>query len=175
MTTIIAIYGKARHGKGLFAGSLAMEIPGSFTYSFSTPLRETCKKLGMVGKDAAFMQKLADEMRRENEDFFINFVANDIANDKPEVAIIDDLRLRREAEWVRRNGGLIVKVVRVNADMTPFVADDRPADHITETDMDGWTDFDFSVTAMTGDIEALEAGAQHFVEKFAAKIERKMT
>ena len=81
---------------------------------------------------------LRDAERREQDpDYWINRLKFTIGDFKG-IGIITDVRYKNEAEWVKRDGGVLVNVSRLNYDGTPYVALDRSPFHQSEIDLDNW-------------------------------------
>ena len=112
----------------------------------------------MEGKNGAFLQKLGEAMRVLDEDYWVKKLALKLAEAKPEVAIVPDVRYPNELRWIRSHDkSLLVKVQRLHEDGTPWIATDRPADHISETALDAVEDhsWDYITRAMNGDMRRL--------------------
>jgi hypothetical protein len=165
---IVGFGNKARHGKDT-AGEAVVDFyeqemvriqkcygrkansPFVKQYKFADALyREARLYHGMTVKDAPLLQRIGAHRRSRNENYWVDQVAKSIGEDKPDIAVITDLRYRNEASYIADNGGITVNVSRLNADGSPYVADDRPADHPSETELDGYN-FDYYIKTRTGD------------------------
>ena len=104
----------------------------------------------MTEKDAPLLQRAGSERRLENPNYWIDRVFEQIDSVKPKIAVITDLRYENEAYAVATRGGVTIRVSRLNEDGTPFVATDRPANHPSEIDLDGYR-FDHYIQAYTGE------------------------
>lgn len=64
----------------------------------------------------SLMQKFGTEFIRENvsESFWIDNLQRKIDKSDANLVILDDLRFQNEAEFIRRNNGIIVRVVGLN-------------------------------------------------------------
>jgi hypothetical protein len=147
-TLIVGIGHKARQGKNL-TGTILLDIFRAIgvearEYSFASALYDFCRiNHGMTVKDAPLLQRVGVEQREKDVNTWVRTVFWRIAEDKPSVAIITDVRFPNEADAVKANMGYMVKVSRYHADGSRFVDPSRPADHISETALDG---FPFDMT-----------------------------
>ncbi len=57
-----------------------------------------------LGKQRAFLQFWGVFRREENSDYWVNQVAKEIAKDKPEIALLSDLRFDNEMRFVKKYG-----------------------------------------------------------------------
>jgi hypothetical protein len=160
---IIGFGHKARQGKNIAAeaivdyyttkrriyGELGYTVPKAQSISFAAALYEICRKeYGMMTKDAPLLQRVGMERRQIDRDYWIKRA---FANIEPtaDIVVIPDVRFVNEAEYIKSQGGYLVDVKRLNADGTQFIAQDRPADHPSETELDGYN-FDFYLTNSHG-------------------------
>ena len=91
------------------------------------------------GKHPKLLQWWGTEYRRtQDPDYWVKKLVVRIKNESPDVALITDTRFVNEAQAIKDLGGYNLNVSRLNADGTPFVAPDRPADHPSETSLDNW-------------------------------------
>lgn len=161
-TIIVGLGHKARHGKDTVAGLLqpALEAVGLTVgrYSYARALYDHCRSQhGMTTKDAPLLQRVGVEARQVDPNTWTRTVAWRIADEAPRVALVTDVRFTNEADLIRdRYHGLVVRVRRT-VDGAPFVDPSRPADHSSETQLDGY-DFDLTIEN-AGSIEALKVDA----------------
>ncbi len=140
-------YGKAPKG-------LAAQL-----FKFAEALYAECREQhGMVGKDAPLLQRVGSERRAENSNYWVDKVFSQIDKDNPAVAVITDLRYQNEAEAVKARGGFTIQVSRLNRDGSPYIADDRPAGHPSEIDLDSYS-FDFYIKAYTREVALIQEQA----------------
>jgi hypothetical protein len=134
-------------------------IPAVGLYRFAEALYEEARRdYGMTEKDAPLLQKIGTERRSQDPEYWIKKVFEKIAYDRPHIAIITDLRYQNEATAIKANGGYRIKVERLNEDGTKYIADDRPANHPSEIDLDNFN-FDYYITAKTGQVAWVEQQA----------------
>lgn len=170
MSLLIAFGNKARHGKDSAAEAILAHVKsrevnlGKFykdppvvearQFRFAEALYEECHQLhGMTEKDAPLLQKVGSDRRKENENYWVDQVfkmADPFLKNSNNVAIITDVRYKNEAAEIKKRGGYLINVTRLNADGTLFVAPDRPADHPSEVDLDGYN-WDFYIRTHSGE------------------------
>ena len=91
------------------------------------------------GKHPKLLQWWGTEYRRtQDPDYWVKKLVARIKSESPDVALITDTRFVNEAQAVKDLGGYNLNVSRLNADGTPFIAPDRPANHPSETSLDNW-------------------------------------
>lgn len=147
-----------RHGYGkTFARSLGY-FPVAGLYKFADALYEICRKeYGMVGKDAPLLQRIGSEYRAKDQDYWVKALFKNIPS-TTDIAIITDLRYQNEADYVKAQGGVTVNVIRKREDGSRYIADDRPADHPSEIDLDGYN-FDYEIIGHSGQVAWVEQQA----------------
>ena len=157
----VGIGHKARQGKNTFADALHAQMPDSRIIGFADALKVVCRDLyGMKEKDPELLQRVGILMRKEyGDDVWIRELAFTVKCVPESIIIIPDVRFPNEADFIKRNEGFLVHAQRLNPDGTPFIASDRDPAHISETALDGFTDWDYSFTARTP-----EEVAQHALE-----------
>lgn len=169
MTLIIGVSGRARHGKTEACLAIAGHVNGyDYTgkvadgparlYDIGDLIRKYCIETGrlpdvervdMTRDQLQILIDVGKEMRAINLNFWLEQVLKQIAFDDPDVALIPNLRLAREAELIRLSGGYVVRLQRLNEDGSTFISDDRPANDITETNLEFWP-ADFYITQKNG-------------------------
>lgn len=95
--------------------------------------------LAPYGKHPKLLQWWGTEFRRRNfgenywvEKTFANIPAN------LDIALISDVRFPNEADTIKQRGGYTVNVQRLREDGTQYMDPSRPADHPSETALDGY-------------------------------------
>jgi dephospho-CoA kinase len=104
------LYGKRAAGKSTVARFLA-EM-GARVYKLSDPLYRIAEELfGMKEKDRRLLQLLGDKLREIDRDCLLRYLSFRLYRDEPGFAVVEDVRLVREAEYLRRIGflGVLVK------------------------------------------------------------------
>lgn len=119
-------------------------------FRFAEALYEECRRdHGMVGKDAALLQKVGQERRTQNPNYWVDQVAKQLSNFYG-IALITDCRYKNEAAWIKSVGGVLLNVTRLNHDGTQFISNDRDPKHISEIDLDGYN-WDARISTKTGE------------------------
>jgi len=143
---------KARQGKDLAVKLLVEAFPGRVArVAFADALRVVCRvQHGMTVKDAPLLQRVGVSAREADPLIWIRAAAWAIAEldaeaNAPFLVCLPDTRFRNEADFVSERGETC-RLVRLCADGSRFVATDRPADHPSEIDLDGY-DWRHTVTA----------------------------
>jgi hypothetical protein len=102
-----------------------------------------------LGKQRSLLQFWGAEYRRaETPDYWVRKLANTIELEKPQIALISDLRFENEMQFVLQYG----EAIRVDRDSLP------PATHISETaleDSTGWS----LILENNGSLEDFKVGA----------------
>lgn len=131
---LIGIAGKARSGKDTVA-NFAVAAIGGYRYSFAEPIRAMLAPLGVNMNDPYWqarkediipalgvsprrmMQTLGTEWGRQliNPDLWLIMAHQRLLQSGPGM-IVSDVRFNNEADWVRRQGGLIIHVFRPDAE-----------------------------------------------------------
>jgi len=176
---VLGVGNKARHGKDTFAEAIVdyykdrlltsskhswdVFAPKVQRIGFADALYEVARnEYGMTTKDAPLLQRVGAERRQGNPNYWIGRAFAKIDPDS-HIIIFPDTRYQNEADFIKNVGGFTVNVSRVNPDGTPFVAGDRPADHPSEIDLDGYN-WDFYLKIKTGDVALLAQQAITLVE-----------
>lgn len=111
------------------------------------------------GKHGALLQWWGTEFRRRQDpNYWVKKCFEQIEHDMPHIAVITDARFKNEVSAVKAYGGHTIKVERLNEDGTPYFATDRPANHQSEVDLDGYN-FDYYIKAKTGQVVWVEQQA----------------
>ena len=133
-----------------------VKSPVAKLYKFADALYQECREIhGMTVKDAPLLQRVGMVRRAEDKDYWVKQVEASIRKDSPDIAVITDVRFHNEAGYIKANGGIVVNVSRLNLDGTPYIADDRPSDHPSETALDDYN-FDYYIKAHTGESALVE-------------------
>ena len=110
---------------------------------------EARTKHGMTTKDSPLLQKIGHGRRQEDPECWLRQCYSKIlAEPKFEggIALIPDLRYQNEAAFIKSKGGILVNVRCLNQDGTQYIAPDRPADHPSEIELDGYN-WDYQIVS----------------------------
>jgi hypothetical protein len=172
---IVGISGKARAGKNTFGLLLAMNLKSigveSEQLSFAHRLKKDALLMGWDGEKNPVgrfaLQKYGEIMRSKDIDYWIDALgrANPDMLSNHKVYIITDVRYKNEAEWVRKNEGVLIRVERISFKMI-----DPEYEHISEKDLDKWTDWDWLIKADEGDFKELWESAGKVAEWMAYRL-----
>lgn len=104
-----------------------------------------------LGKQRDLLQWWGTEYRRKrNPYYWVQRLAETLDREKPQVALISDMRFPNEFQWVTSKDGYTVKVERMG-----FVDPSINSSHPSETALDGYT-FRYEIQVLDGDIPELE-------------------
>lgn len=136
---LIALVGKKRSGKTTAATFIRNNHPGlAYRDSFARPIKEHVERifgpLDETPKEVLrpVMQALGESLKAKfGRTVFIDQLKDRVKNMEhaADLVIIDDLRFPFEADWVRSQGGKVIRIIRPELDS---VVDN----HISETSVD---------------------------------------
>lgn len=147
---LIAISGKAQSGKDTI-GSFLVNKYGFTRVASADSLKRIARNI--FGWDSVkdekgrkFLQDLAMAVRGYNEDYWINLTLQEIKrqsssqyknlSDDKSNFVVTDLRFINEAKYLKENGAILIRVNR------PGI---KVYDHISETQLDDYANFDFVI------------------------------
>ena len=137
----IAIGGRMQVGKTTAADHL-VDRHGFVKYALAAPIKEIARTgFGWDGRKDARGRRLLQEVgtvgRNYAPDLWLDRFAARLAAEAPARAVIDDLRLAREAEFLRRLGFVCVVVTRPPDRIPALAGGADTAAHETETEIEG--------------------------------------
>lgn len=139
---LIGLTGIAGSGKDTVAMFIQQnyDIKTLRTLAFAEPVKKACKDLFLLSDDQLHSQEHketldprwgksprelfqwlgTDVLRKFDDDFFIKHVDHQIKNntDTHKHTVVTDLRFVNEAKYIKSQGGIVVKIVRPNAETT---------------------------------------------------------
>lgn len=168
---IIGLTGRARSGKSSAARGLvkAAEAKGltAKIFELSDYVLADLKADGLIPKSAT-REDLKDNVgllvqrgmsrREENPDYWIDALRSDLLTQKPDVAIIPNVRFVNEADLIDSLGGVLIRVKAVIRDGVEYISQDRDPNHVSETST-YLLDADYFLTVKKGQTKLLEAQA----------------
>lgn len=162
MRLLLGFGNKARHGKDSAACAIVTYFDSGFplrpqarVFKFAGALYDVCRKeYGMTEKDSTLLQRIGAQRRERDPRYWIDRAFFDIGDYKG-IALITDVRYKNEADEIKKRGGFLINVTRLNEDGTPFAAQDRDPNHLSETDLDDYN-WDAYIRTKSGQ-EALSA------------------
>lgn len=175
---IIGLGSKARQGKNFVANYMQEALSVIKQYSFADELKRYCKehhdeleprwqlahqtkqKPGwkedpIYGCTPILQWYGTDVARKQNPNVWVEAVAARIEKDQPEAVVITDVRFPNEAEFVKKNGGYMVQVIRIKDDGTQYLDAGRDPNHPSEIALDDYN-FDYYIRVKDGDLNALK-------------------
>jgi hypothetical protein len=97
-------------------------------------------------KPRSLLQWYGTEFRRKQDpEVWVKRLRKTLEEHNPDVALITDVRFPNEAEYIKQQGGTLIKCVRTTA------ADVEVAEHWSEAALDSFTGWDFVLTADTAE------------------------
>jgi hypothetical protein len=124
------------------AADRLVERHGFVKYALAEPIKEIARTgFGWDGRKDARGRRLLQEIgtvgRNYAPDLWLERFAARLAREAPDRAVIDDLRLTREAEFLRRMGFVCVLVTRPPEAIPAVDGGAGTAGHETETEIEG--------------------------------------
>ncbi len=140
---IIALTGKKKSGKNHAAWLASLDHPDIVQMAFATPLKKMTSDALQVPLDQietdkkdfrSLLQNVGEVLRGHHKNIFVDHLESQLpVTDEPRTILITDCRRKNEAEWIRAQGGIVVRIDRIK----PRSSDPEPVDdHISETEMD---------------------------------------
>lgn len=117
------------------------------------------------GKQRSILQWYGtDFWRKKDPDHWVKKVAASIKEIDADVFLIPDVRFKNEANWIRSEGGIVVKVTCPNLPADKILTNQMT--HESEVQLDGF-DFDHEIIAWYGEMSSLAKQAlivfRHYV------------
>jgi len=166
----IALGGKMGTGKSSIADFLVKAFQFK-RYSFAAKLKELARELfNMDIKDRVLLQMLGTKIREIEADAWVNYVMKQVNTEAPLRCVIDDMRYLNEADILRENGFILVKLqcstnVRLNRNITGL--NKRTATHPSEVEIDA-IDADYEIDT-SGSLEDCYKQIMLVLEEIAEK------
>lgn len=160
---VIGLGHRARHGKDTIANVICHAYPEARRYSFADDLKAYCRIVHqMVGKDAPLLQRVGMEWREKDPEVWVRSVYGKIAEERPMLAILTDVRFPNELDFVKQLGGTTIRVTRYQPDGSMYVDPSRPADHPSEIAL---ADASWDIEIYnSSDVASLETIALHAID-----------
>lgn len=106
------------------------------------------------------LQEVGVCMRNVHEDFWVEQLQYSLRLDRRGIVIIPDVRFHNEAAWVKKEGGILLNVIRP-AQLTND-------EHISEIALDNFTGWDYTIIN-DGTIDDLKLKVDDFINKVKLK------
>jgi dephospho-CoA kinase len=167
----VAIGGRMQVGKTTAADRLA-ERHGFVKYALAAPIKEIARaEFGWDGEKDARGRRLLQEVgtvgRNYRGDIWLARFAERLDAEQPARAVVDDLRLEREEEYLRGLGFVCVVVTRPASLIPPVPGAEGARGHETETEI-GRLDADVEI-ANAGTFEELYGRLDRLVADLEAR------
>lgn len=173
-TLVIGIGHKSRHGKDSAARFIIEAYPGVDIqrFGFADALKAVCRvEHGMTTKDGLLLQQAGVARRLIDPDVWVRALYYTVAERRPAVALITDMRFPNEAGMIASMGGYVVKVERRHQDGRLFRTTDRDPDHESETALDSFTDWDALIDNPEGDLDSFRANTLNIFRQLTLELE----
>lgn len=177
---LIGLGHKARQGKNYVANYMQSALEAISFYAFADELKLYCKEHhdelvprwqlahqtkqvpgskpdAIYGCTPILQWYGTDIARKSDPNTWVNALAKRMAAEAPTVAVITDVRFPNEAQFVKENAGYLVEVIRRNEDGSQFRDPGRDPNHPSETALDDYMGWDYTIMCKDGDLMALEA------------------
>jgi hypothetical protein len=142
--------------KNLF---LRADFPEWVQYDYDAPLDDPyCP----YGKQRALLQYWGVYRREQDENYWVKRVAEQVEADRPELALISDLRFKNEFAWIQEYG----ECIRVDRPGLP------PATHVSETELADVSDNQWdAILTNDGTLEELKEAAVVLFDRLLDKVQ----
>lgn len=171
MALIIGFGHKARQGKDTVCQIVHEALPKlTRIVSFADDLKAHARVMGMRTKDSGMLQLLGSALRRVDPAVFVRCLASRLEDVGAPCVLVSDVRYINEADWIRQRNGMVVRVTRHEPNGLLYVAPDRDPDHLSETELDTYHDWNWYISALSGDIQKLEEEAAILVKVIAGRL-----
>lgn len=175
VTKLVGLGFKARQGKTILSEAIKAVAPDRIMlYSFAEGLKRYCaahhdelyEKYPEVSKahkeDAIYgyvgmLQHYGTNVARAaNPNHWVETLAARINEEKPEVALIADVRFPNEADYVKDNDGLLIRLQRLGTDGKQYLDPLRDSRHPSEIALDDYPSWDILVDCLDGQVVQLQ-------------------
>lgn len=160
---LLGFTGKAEHGKTQACATIKQWVEdnggSAAVFEISQLILEHCYNGGLIKRGEKRDQQnkeqnkiLVDEgtrMRAVNPNHWTDLVVKQMLESGVDVAMCPNVRFPQEADAIRKEGGSIIRVNRVNKDGSKFVSETRDPNHPCETALDFWP-ADYFLVNVTG-------------------------
>lgn len=146
----LAISGKARSGKDTSVDYILNMYPENIKLSFASELYRVTGNVQRdcnfeVEKDRELLQFLGEWIRGKNPNYFVECAERKLqkiaSNDNSPNILVSDLRYKNEAEMLKRNNFILIRINREDRPrMTP-----EQENHKSEVDLDDYNDWDYII------------------------------
>lgn len=175
---LIGLGHRARQGKDTVANYMKLQDNRVKIYSLAEELKKYCalnhdalivqwrrehpntqpafKEDPIYGWTSILQWYGTDVARRHDPGTWIKILDSRFRSEKPQFAVVTDIRYPNEAEYIKQNGGYMVNVIRQNNDGSQFISNDRDPNHPSEVSLNEYEGYDFIIEALDGDLKTLK-------------------
>lgn len=153
---LLGIVGKKNSGKDTLSDYLCKHH-GFYKDSFAAPLKDICKRMFLLDEKQLedhtlketmderwglspreMFQKFGTDFVRSNfgSDFWIRHLEKRMLTRKDDLVVISDVRFENEANWIQKNGGILIRVQPIGEESTPS-HHQHEDQHASETEQAG--------------------------------------
>jgi hypothetical protein len=154
VTTAISEHGSAKEffNRGYFGVSLLNPLGVCIPdWVVADPNPDMADPLLPYGKHPKLLQWWGTEYRRkQSPNYWVERWREQVVGFKG-IVVTGDLRFLNEAAAVKELGGYTINVTCLNKDGTVYISSDRPANHSSETELDGYN-WDFFIRSKSSDL-----------------------
>jgi len=178
MPTIIGLGYKCRQGKNFVANYMQEYNPPVRIYAFADALKLYCKehhnelvpqwqlanqtkqmpitKADPIYGYTAILQWYGSNVaRKANPNCWVEALDKRLQIEKPQIAVVSDVRFENEAKYIKDSGGYMVEVRRCK-DGVQFIDAGRDPNHISEIALDGYEHWDYVIECQDGNLADLK-------------------
>jgi hypothetical protein len=120
---------------------------------FARALYKECEELhDMTVKDPVLLQNVGMQRREEDSNYWIKRSFDSIPTGT-DIAVFTDVRFLNEAARIKAEGGHLIEVVRLNQDGSRYYTTDRPNNHPSEIELDGYN-WDYHILSKSAALTA---------------------
>ena len=162
----IGFVGAMGNGKTTAAQYLISKY-GFQHYSFAAKLKEICRDMWPEqflngNKPRELLQYVGSDMfRKRDPNVWVNYLDRQLQVENPRRAVIDDCRFINEAEALKKNGFMLVRVVRGDGKREAIGLNSETGQHVSETEQEG---INADLTIIAKDIPELYAKLDKLME-----------
>jgi len=179
MINLIGVSGKKQVGKDTFYQIFNKYIPKYENMKFADNIKKIGSKLSKEPLNEfyehkyyskilplwnmtirEFQQFIGSELRNLDDDIWVNSLLKNFDNENSKW-IITDVRFENEVEMIKRNNGIVVRILRDNIN-----PNDSTCKHVSGTALDNYTKWDY-VIYNNGTIQDYELKIKDFIQKFS--------
>jgi hypothetical protein len=169
---LLGLLGKAESGKSSAADAIVNRARSqgltSRSYELSQYILQSCIDRGLIPQktrkqldrsEIATLVEVGESVRSRDPELWVRTALLDISADKPQVALVPNIRRQYEAEAIRREGGIILKIVSLNKNGSEFISPSRDPNNELETE-NLFIQSDYHLTVRRGESVLLKKYAQ---------------